>query len=48
LGNNIPDPKIVPIPEFEDPKDFIFGLDCGKRNSILISNKGEVWITGNY
>lgn len=48
MGANVPDPKLIPIPEFSDPKDYIISLECGKRNSAIISNLGELWITGNY
>jgi hypothetical protein len=23
-------------------------IECGKRNSAFITNKGDLWITGNY
>ena len=32
----------------ENPKDFIIGLSCGKRNTAFITHLGSVWITGNY
>lgn len=48
IGNNVPYPKLVPLPELEDPKDFIVNVACGKRNSAFITDQGKVFITGNY
>ena len=48
VGNSVPDPKLIPIPEMEDKKDFIVSISCGKRNSAFLTEQGQVWITGNY
>ncbi|CDW91727.1 xpg i-region family protein [Stylonychia lemnae] len=48
LGSNYPGPQQIPLPDFQDPNDFIEKIKCGKRNSAIITNKGEVWITGNF
>jgi len=45
---NALDPKVIPLPEFSDPKDYIEILECGKRHSAIITHMGELWITGNY
>ena len=53
--NNVPEPKIISIPEINEPKiaqdakkDYIVQVECGKRHSAFITNKGEIWIAGNY
>lgn len=48
VGGNVPDPKLVPIPDLADPKDFITTIECGKRFSSFLTKNGEVWMTGNY
>lgn len=48
MGNNIPGPKEIAIPEFENKNDYITKIECGKRNSAIITKFGEIWITGNY
>lgn len=48
FGSNIPGPKEIPLPDFKDPSDYVTKIECGKRNSAIITNEGEVWIAGNY
>ena len=53
--NNVPEPKIIPLPEINDAKivqkghkDYIVSVECGKKHSAFITYKKEVWIAGNY
>jgi hypothetical protein len=56
--NNVHEPKVIPLPEINTEealflsggldKDHITSIECGKRHSAFITNKGQVWITGNY
>lgn len=47
-SSNIPSPKEIPLPEFKDPKDYIVSIECGKRNSAIMTKNGELWVSGNY
>jgi len=40
-------PKLIPIPTLKSENDYYTKLECGKRNSALISYQGEIWICGN-
>ena len=48
INNNYQSPTIIPLPEFANPDDYITRIECGKRNTALISKHGEIWITGNF
>jgi hypothetical protein len=39
---------LIPLPDFSDDKEFVTSIECGKRNSALVTNEGDIWITGNY
>ena len=57
IGANIPTPVRIQIPDIS-PKDnilrrrtasdYFIRIECGKRNSAIISNQGQVWVCGNY
>lgn len=47
VGNNIPQPKEIPIPEeLEKLEDQIIDIVCSKRHSFLLTQKGIFWATG--
>jgi len=41
-------PKIISLPKFQSPSDYVVSLASGRRNSAVITRQGEVWVTGNY
>jgi hypothetical protein len=28
--------------------DYVIRIECGKRNSAIITNGGDIWVSGNY
>ncbi len=45
--NYIKVPSLIPLPEFQD-NESVEKIYCGKGYSLIISNFGNVFITGNY
>ena len=48
FGSSFSQPKEIPMPEFDNPKDRIVQIECGRRNCAILSRDGEVWIAGNF
>ena len=48
VGKNIPHPKTVPLPEeLTDGKDQIVDIACGRKHTVLLTQAGRFWATGN-
>ena len=57
IGTNIPTPMRIQIPDIRPTgnilvrrgsADYFVRVECGKRNSAIISKQGQVWVCGNY
>jgi hypothetical protein len=47
VGNNVPQPKELPIPEeLVNLDDQILDIHCSKRHSFILTQKGVFWATG--
>lgn len=40
-------PKKIPLPDLSYRDDYILRVHCGRRNTAILTKKGEVWIAGN-
>jgi len=40
-------PKKIPLPPLTYKDDYILRFACGRRNTAILTKKGELWITGN-
>jgi uncharacterized protein (UPF0248 family) len=48
LDKNINFPKKIPLPELSYKDDYILRFACGRRNTAILTKKGELWIAGNF
>lgn len=48
IGKNLPHPQLIPVPkEIESMKEEIKDVACGKRHSVLLTTRGQIWAIGN-
>eukprot|EP00347_Sterkiella_histriomuscorum_P002508 403367880 len=47
IGANYQGPTVIPLPDFQDSNDYIIQIECGRRNTAILTKEGELWITGN-
>lgn len=48
IDKNLTQPKKIPLPTLTYKDDYILRFSCGRRNTAILTKKGELWITGNY